>query len=413
MKRRLKLLDLTLIGIGLIIGAGVYALIGESALLAGRGLPISLVVAGIAAVFSALSLAELASAYPLDSSVYEYCKRAFNSDLVGFLCAWALVFSAVVLASTVALGFGDYLSRLIQVPQLAGALAIIIVLAVINILGVEVTAWTNALIAFLEVGGLILIIILGFMFGGELFGEPFEFTGMMQGAALAFFAFTGFEAIVLASEEVENPRRNVPLALLISVGVTTILYVLVGISILKLGTPEQIQIAPLAVVAEIAIGPIGAVIISLIAFLSLGNTILLSIFETSRMLYGMAEEKSLPRFVLDLNKFDVPQNAIMLAMGMAAIFTLGGIIFTAEMANFLLLLVLSACNLAVIVLRYKEESKKGVFKIPGIFGFPITSLLGLLSCMALIVFIGQWQIITGVIILVVGFIIYYFKDRLK
>ncbi len=413
MKRRLKLLDITLIGIGLIIGAGIYALLGESALLAGTGLPISLILAGITAAFSALSLAELASRYPLNSSVYEYCKRAFNSDIIGFICAWSLAFSAVVLASTVALGFGDYMARMIQVPSLGVAISILVILTIINVLGIEVTAWTNALISILEMAGLVIIIALGFFFGGNLKGNPGDFSGIMQGAALAFFAFTGFEAIVLASEEVENPRKNIPRALLISLGVCTLLYVLVGWSVLRIATPEQIKTAPLAVVAEKVTGPLGGIIISIIAFLALGNTILLSIFEISRMLYGMAEEKALPRFVLLLNRFDVPQNAIIIAMALSVIFTLGGIIFTAEMANFLLLVVLALCNLSLIILRYKEPERKGEFITPGIFGFPVTSLLGFFFCLALISFIGQFQIIIGILVLGAGFITYLLKGLLK
>lgn len=413
MRRKLKLLDLTLIGIGLIIGAGVYALIGESALLAGKGLPWSLVVAGLAAACSALSLAELASIYPLDASVYEYCKRAFGSEMIGFLCAWALIFSAITLASTVSIGFGQYLNRVTQLPAVSGAIAVLLLVVVINGFGVELTSFTNALIVVLETLGLLIIIYIGLTYTGELKGAEMGLSGIMAGAALAFFAYTGFEAIITAAEETENPRSTIPKAIILSLGVCTVLYILVGIAVLKVGTPEQLRSAPLAVVAEIVSGPVVASIISLIAFLSLSNTVLLSIYEGSRLIYGMAEEKVLPRLFKNMNKYEVPQNAILVVGLFSIILSFTGIVFAAEVTNFLLLFVLLLCNIAVISLRQKSPHLGKGFKVPTWKGFPITAPLGIISCIALIIFIKPWEIAISLAIIAFGALVYYIRKLLK
>src|SRR3972149_9798419 len=231
LKRQLGLLEITLSGVGIILGAGIYALLGKATGLAGNAVWLSFAFAAFVAIFTGLSYAELSSMFPKASAEHQYTKSAFNKK-PAFIIGWLIIFSGIIGASTVALGFGGYFSALFKVPVLTSAFVLIVILSLLLFYGIKESAWFAIISTLIETAGLIIIIFIGLPYLGKVdyFEMPQGLAGVFEASALVFFAYTGFESIVKLSEETKDPEKTIPRGLMLSVLISVILYIMVAIS---------------------------------------------------------------------------------------------------------------------------------------------------------------------------------------
>ena len=224
LKRSLGLLEVTFSGMGVILGAGIYALIGEAAGLAGNAVWLSFVLAALVAVFTGLSYAELASLFPRASAEYEYIGQAFSRNWA-FIIGWLIISSGVISTAAVALGFAGYFRAISGMPLVSSALLLIALLALVNLRRSQAVCLVGHLFYLDRIPGLVIIILIGLPILGSVdyLEMPFGFSGIFQAAALIFFAFIGFEEMVKLSEETREPEKTIPRALILAVSASIIL----------------------------------------------------------------------------------------------------------------------------------------------------------------------------------------------
>lgn len=374
LKRSLGLTSLTLYGVGVTLGAGIYVLIGEAAGAAGSLTPLSFLIALFAALFTALSYAELAGRYPMSAGEAVYVQEAFQMPWLSQLVGAAVTFTGLFSAATVLQGFAGYAVSLFSGSQWMMIIIASLVLTGLALWGVKESVWAAAAVTVFEAGGLILIIILA---APDALSDPAPYVapsgaglGVMAGAAIAFFAFIGFEDIVNMSEETREPTRNVPRAILATMALAGFIYLAVAFVAVRAVPPETLAEVP-DPMAEIMrqTGHPGDSAISMIAVVAILNGALINSLMASRVLYGMAKKGLAPAFLGQVNKArQTPHFAVVLVsvvvLALALFFPLSGL---ARTTSFLTLCVFLLINLALIVLRHRH---KALFSVP-IFRAPV------------------------------------------
>ncbi len=416
LKRALGFWELTFTGIGIILGAGIYVLIGEAAGIAGNMVWLSFLIAAIVAGLSGLSYSELSSLFPKAGAEFVFTKKAFNKRLA-FVIGWLLLLSPIISAAAVSLGFAGYFNAFFSTPIIPTAIATLAVISFILFYGIKESVWFAVICAIIESIGLIAIIFLAVPFLGSVdyFELPvgFGMAGVMSAAALIFFAYIGFDEIVNMAEEVKDPTKNVPRATIAAIVFSTILYVLVAISAVSVMDWQVLgeSTAPLADIASQSfLGSNAFLVMGVIALFATINTILLILLAASRMTYGMARGKVLPSVLEKLHKVrQTPWVAILFLFIASSIFVLiGEIGIVANMTTVTILISFFVINCAAIVLRYKMPNAKRKFKIPLNIGkFPILPLLGAISCVVLVAQVELNIILFGFGVVVLGFLLSY------
>lgn len=383
-------------GTGLILGAGIYVLIGDAAGIAGNAMWISFALAAAIAAFTGLSYAELSSIFPKSAAEYVFVKNAFGSNLFAFVAGWLIIFVAIVSAATVAIGFAGYFASFVpQTDRVFAAIALVAVLSVVNFIGIRESTWTNTAFAIVEVVGLVIIIGTGLILGSPgntnyyempptVTSLPLAFGAIVGAAGLIFFAYFGFENLANIAEETKNARRTIPVALVISIAVTTIIYILVAVSAVALVGWEALSQsgAPLAVAAEKAFGSAGVIMLASIGLFATTNTVLMLLVAGSRIIFGMAAERALPFSLSTIHpRTRTPVRAVIATMFLAAAVVAassGRIDAVARVAVFGIFMVYAFVNLALIWLRYRKPDLERPFLSPGRIGrFPVLAGLGL------------------------------------
>lgn len=417
LKRELGLLEVTLSGVGIILGAGIYALIGKATALAGNAVWLSFAFSSLVAVFTGLSYAELSSMFPKASAEHEYTRNAFGRRLA-FIIGWLIIFSAIIGASTVALGFGGYFSSFFSIPPVISGLILIIALSFLLFYGIKESARFAVTATLIETAGLVLIILIGLPYLGEVdyFEMPLGIAGVFQASALVFFAYTGFESIVKLSEETKSPERTIPKSLLLAILISIILYILVAISAVsvmgweKLGTSG----APFADIASTALGSGAFTLLSVIALFATANTVLLMLLGASRIVYGMADSATLPGILARVHTSRrTPWAAILVSMLISILFLFSGdIVFVANVDNFTLFVTFFVINASVIFLRYMKPEMKRPFRVPLTIGrFPVLPLFGILFCIFML-FQLEWKVLLiGTALVVLGWLLSFVDMR--
>jgi APA family basic amino acid/polyamine antiporter len=414
LKRSLGVLECTLMGVGVMLGAGIYVLVGQAAILAGNSVRISFLVASVVAGFTGLSYAELSSFIPKAGGEYYYVNRAFG-HLVAFLVTWLLLIGIAVCAATVAIGFAGYLNAIIGTEEVWTASLLVVATAALLVYGIKQSARVAGFCTALELLGLGIIIAVGLPRVGTI--DYFETaadgqSGVFAAAALVFFAYIGFEEIVQLAEETRDAPKNIPRALLLSIVITTVLYVVVAlcaISVLgwqKLGVSKS----PLADVAAVALGHKAFFVLSIIALFSTANTVLILLMSAARLLYGMAEDGSLPRELAKIHQSrhsPYVATLVVATVSIVMIVTLRNITIVAGVTNFSLLFTFVIINAAVMVLRYREPNADRPFKVPISLGrLPVIPVLGVLVSLFMLLFVGWTATLVGTALTVVGLILY-------
>ncbi len=421
LKRRISLFALTAYGVGNVLGAGIYALIGDVVGITGNFSWLAFLVAAIMGAFTGLSYAELGAMYPKSAAEFVYTEEAFKIRILSFILGWIIIFSGILSTATVALGFGGYISDLLgfdmMIIKIVFAIGLILELSIINFIGIRTSTWTNILFTLIEASGLIFIIIIGIPKLGSGNINYFELPTtsilpIFSAVALIFFAYIGFEDIANVAEEVKNPHKNLPKAIIYSIIITTVLYCLTALSVVSIADYNIIadSEAPLNYVAKVAIGPIGGIIMSLIALFATANTVLIMLIVTSRMMYGMARDKALPESLSKISStFRTPAISVLLTMIFAIIpVFFGDIEIVAKATVFGVLITFFLVNISLIALRRSQPDFERPFKLkPSISWVPIIALLGAIVCFALL-FTFDWLIILiQLIIIACGIVVFY------
>ncbi|MFA4855145.1 MAG: amino acid permease [archaeon] len=427
LSRTLSMAEVVLYGLGVIFGAGIYALVGEAAGITGNMVWLSFIIAAMVASFTALSYCELSSIFPKTAAEYNYVKHTFNSDMLGFMMGWLSIFAAMLAIAAVSLGFAGYFAALFGTPIQLTAISLIALLSVVNLLGIKESARLNAVLTAVSVLGLLIIIAIGLPFFGSVDyfatavpGEPIStaFNGVVVAAALIFFAFIGFEDIANISEETVNARHAIPKAIIIALSIATVIYILVSISVVSIVPWQELAAskAPISLVAGTVLGPAAETIFSFIALFATSSTVLILLIAVSRLLYGMSEGHTLPLVISRIHrKTKTPFVAIAISSVLAMFFVLAGELkHVAFITNFTVFAMFFMVNLSVIMLRFTKPKQERPFRIPGSIGsIPIIPLFGAISCIFMISRVDLTAAIFGIIALSLSIPAYFLLTKLR
>ncbi len=391
LKRTLGLAECVFFGVGSILGAGIYTLIGTVAGLAGNFIWLAFLIASVAALFTAFSYAELSAAMPKSGGEYVYAKKAFG-EKTGFFLGIIISLNGIVSGATISIGFAGYFGALTGIGLMPSALGIIVLVFLVNAWGIKQSSTFNIVFTIIEAVGLLFVIYIAVpSIGNVNYFElpPAGVDGILIASVIAFFAYMGFEDIVKLAEETKNPEKTIPRALFISSAIVIVMYALVTLSVVSLipcGQLAESQ-SPLADIANTRFGNTGIIFISIIALFATTNTILSEMIGSSRVLFGMAKEtKHLKIFSTVSPKRKTPVAALIMILVIMCSFALIGDIETiARITTLFIFVTFFVVNLSVIVLRVKDKEMKRPYRIPlNIKNIPIFSVLGILMTLVLV-----------------------------
>ncbi|MFO7853886.1 MAG: APC family permease [Paracoccaceae bacterium] len=373
LRRGVGLALLTLYGVGVMVGAGIFVLVGETAGLSGRWAPLAFLIAALVAAPTAASYAELAARIPEAGGEAAYLRDAFGLPWLPQLAAVMICGGAVISASAVLQGSVGYMRGFIDLP--ADTLIVItgLLLGLVALSGVVESLRLLAAFTVLGIGGLL------FVAAGGLFGTPaeaaapaaeaaFPVAGLAAATLLAFFAFIGFEDMVNMAEETRDPGRTVPRALGLALAITAGLYALVVFAALRAVPAEALAASerPLALVVERSLGR-GGVAFAVVAVFSTLNGVLAQILMASRLLYGAARDVPALAFLATVNeRFRTPGRTTVLATAVVIGVSLAvPLLELAATSATILLMAFCGMNLALIVLKRRRPPPAGAFSVPG------------------------------------------------
>ncbi len=378
--------------LGDVLGAGIYALVGQIAAESGGAVWLPLLVALGLALLTAGSYAELVTKHPRAGGAAVFARRAYRWPVVAFLVGYCMAAAGAVSVAGLALAFsGDYLGALVDVPAKPAALVFLLVIGLLNARGIKESLGANLVMTVIEVSGLALVVGLGALVVARGDGDPGRVLELRDGvsapsavlgaALLAYYAFVGFETSANVAEETKDVRRNYPRALFGGLLVAGVAYVLVGLAV-SAAVPTEVlsrSSGPLLEVVRAADSGLPEALFSLIALVAVANGALLTLVMASRLLYGMARDGLLPpvlgRVLPGRRTPGVAIAVATVAAGLLAVTgTLAGLAATVVL---LLLVVFASTNLAVLVLR-REQVTDDHFRV-----WTPVPVLGLLSCVLL------------------------------
>ena len=452
LRRTLGPANLVALGVGAIIGAGLFSITGLAAANnAGPAITISFVVAALGCAFAGLCYAEFASMIPIAGSAYTY-SYATMGEFIAWIIGWDLVLEYALGAATVAISWSGYLIKFLEYYDLhipleltlspfqtvtltdgslvtgimnLPAVFIIVVVSLILIKGTQESALANAIIVALKVGVVLVFVILGWSYikpenyvpyipdNRGTFGE-FGFSGIIRAAAIVFFAYIGFDAVSTAAQESKNPKKDMPIGILGSLVVCTILYILFAHVMLGLANYKEFAgkdgIAPVAV--AIAHTPYvflqQAVILAILAGYS--SVILVMLLGQSRVFYSMSQDGLLPKLFSDIHpKFKTPYKSnllFMLFVSLFAAFVPASVV--GEMVSIGTLFAFVLVCIGIWVLRVKQPNAPRTFKVPMV---PLIPILGVFTCMFMMVFLPLDTWIRLFVWMAIGVVIYFLYSR--
>ncbi len=394
--RSLGLGLITLYGLGNILGAGIYVLIGEVIGVAGMGTPLAFLVAAVIAALTAFSYGELAARFPVSAGEAVYVQKAFGQRWLSVAVGTLIAFAGMVSAATLSRGFSGYFRVLMNVPDALLIVCLVTTLGFIAAWGIKSSARIAAMLTLIEAGGLVMIVVVA---GDALGSTPeivprmlptsgeFAFPGLVLGALLAFFAFIGFEDMINVAEEVKRPERNLPLGILIALCVSTAIYMLVVLAALTSMPVDALagSEAPLALLYEHATGE-SPIVISSIGLVAVINGALVQIIMAARIFYGMSMNGWLPRTLGVVHpRTRTPVRATIVVCGIVTTLALWiPLVHLASATSVLVLAVFGLVNLALVALKRRQSAAVGVIPCP--MWIPVTGAFasfGLLAAQVL------------------------------
>jgi APA family basic amino acid/polyamine antiporter len=437
--RSIGALDLTALGIGAIIGTGIFVIIGEAIAESGPAIVISFVLAGVTCVFSALAYAELASTLPVSGSAYTYA-YATMGEVFAWIIGWDLILEYGVSVAAVAVGWGAYfvelldslfgvtLSESITLPPGEGgdvnvpALLLVLAVASVLIAGIRQSARSNTVMVIIKLLVLVFFILVAFTaFDGDHFSDfaPNGFSGIESAAALIFFAYIGFDAVSTGSEETRQPQRDLPIAIVGSLLIATLLYILVSVAAVGALPADQLagQDAPLAVALSEGAGiGWGADIVTFGALVAITSVVLTILYGQTRVAFAMCRDGLMPeRLAVVWERTRTPVALTLLfAVPVALLAAFVPLTEIAELVNIGTLFAFFVVNIAVIVLRRTKPDMRRGFRVPLV---PVVPLIGAALCVYLMSKLPAETWLRFVVWLALGAVLYvvygYRNSRLR
>jgi amino acid transporter len=395
LRRTIGPAQMALYGLGSMLGAGIYGLIGKAAGIAGNAVWLAFIVALTAALLTALSYASLGSRYPRAAGAAYVTERAYGFPLLSFMVGLALICSGLTSIATQCQVFAANIAMLFgidSVPLSWLALGFLLILTGIVFRGIRESMWVNVLCTLIEAGGLILVIATGLAHWGTVnyFETPAALGSdpavllVMQGAVLAFFAFIGFEDMINVAEETRDPERTIPIGLILAMAGAAILYIGVAITAVSVVPWQQLAEVPgpITEVMARAAPAISSVVFTAVTLFAVANTALVNYVTASRLIYGMARQGLLPPALGNVHAGRrTPHIAVAALFAvLAPLALLGTITELAAATVLLLLLVFTVVNGALFILQGRKGEKKGRFEIPR-----FVPAIGACICLVLIV----------------------------
>jgi len=399
LKRSLSLPLITLYGLGTTIGAGIYVLVGKVAGQAGLFTPVSFLLAGGVAALTGLTFAELCARYPRSAGEALYVREGLGSPSLALLAGLLMVLAGTFASGTIALGAAGYAAAFLPLPKVLLVTLVVLALGGLAAIGIVESVVAASLFTLLEILGLLLIVWVGVGATPDLLGRlpetlpPFAlgpWTGIFAGGLLAFFAFIGFEDMVNVAEEVRDVTRVLPLAIVLTLLVTGLVYIAVATVAVLVVDPAELAVseAPLLLIYQRSGGQVPA-LVTMISIVATLNGALIQMIMGSRILYGLADQGALPAPLARVNRRTrTPLLATALVVGTTLVFALLFPIETlARGTSAMTLFVFSLVNLALVRLKQRGPAPAGILSMPpavpvlgflGSAGFLVLELLQLL-----------------------------------
>jgi len=435
LKRSMSLLQLTFFSVGATLGTGIFVVLGEAVPLAGPAVVLSFVLAAVTALFSALSYAELAGTIPVSGSSYSYAYATLG-ELVAWICGWCLLLEYAVSVSAVAVGWGSYLNAFFDsafgftVPEaisnppgeggLVNVPAVVVVLFATLLLlrGTSESATANTVMVFLKIAVLLFfcaIAFTAFRSGNLSPFVPMGWAGISAAGGKVFFSYIGFDAASTAGEEAKNPRRDLPLAIILSLVIVTVIYVLVGLAAVAAMHWQRFELsgaeASLAQVLDVATGRSWpSMILALGAVIAIASVVLTVMYGQTRILFAMSRDGLVPDVFQKVSPSRrVPvANTVIVAVFigiLAAVIPLGRLVDATSIGT---LFAFALVSVGVIVLRRTRPELPRSFRTPL---FPVTPLLGVGFCVYLMVGLGGVTWVVFALWCTVGLAAYFLYGR--
>ncbi|MET9422935.1 amino acid permease [Streptomyces sp. NPDC006540] len=433
LRRTMGLFQLVCFGVGAIVGTGIFVGLSDSVSQAGPAVVVSFVLAAITCVFTAFSFAELGSAIPVSGSSYSFAYATLG-ERTAFLVGWCLLLEYGVSASAVAVGWGQYLDELLHsltglaLPAaLAGppgdggvvnvpAVVVMVLAALLLARGVRESARATAVMAVVKIAILVLFCAIAFTAYTSDNLSPFSphhLAGVTSGASLAFFSYIGFDAITTAGEEVKNPRRNIPLAIMICIGVVTLLYCGVALAAIGAMSADDVADRPAAlslIVNDVTGSTVGGGVIAFGALIAIASVVLAVMYGQTRILLSMSRDGLVPRVFERVSpKTSTPVAGTWIV---AATFAVPAAVVPLDVVMNLTtigtLAVMAVVNVAVIALRRRYPDAETRFRVPF---HPVTPVLGFACCLYLMWGTGRATWLQFSVFLLAGAVVYALYGR--
>ncbi|MER6683183.1 amino acid permease [Streptomyces olivaceoviridis] len=402
LRRSLGLWQLTMISIGATLGTGIFVVLGDAVPKAGPAVTLAFVIAGLTALFSALSYAELAGSIPVAGSSYSYA-YATMGELVAWVCGWCLVLEYGVSVAAVAVGWGEYLNELLDgtigvtipaalssAPGEGGvinlpALVVVLLAMVLLLGGARESARANTIMVCVKIAALVLfcaIGVMGFKSGNYADFMPLGITGVSAAGATLFFSYIGFDAASTAGEEAKDPKRDLPRAIMLSLIIVTALYVLVAAVAVGAWNWKKFdgsEAALAGIMNDVSGQTFWGTLLALGAVISIASVVLTVLYGQTRILFAMARDGLVPKALGRIHpKTGAPRlNTVIVSLfcgALAALIPLGKLVDATSIGT---LFAFGLVNMAVIVLRVRRPELERAFRVP--FG-PVLPVLGFLFC---------------------------------
>ncbi len=376
LRRALSLPMMTLYGVGTTIGAGIYVLVGKVAGAAGLLAPLSFVLAAVLAAFSALSFAELSSRFPRSAGEAIYVTEGLRARRLGTIVGLLVVLSGIVSSATISIGAAGYVNTLVTVPNAFVIAGTVFLLGAIAVWGIREAVTVAAVLTLFEIAGLLFVVWVGrdaFATIPETLSVQLPaidvtvLVGVASGIVLAFFAFIGFEDMVNVAEEVRDVRRTLPRAIILTLVITTLIYLVVALVATFSLPVEQVAAseAPLALIYTTATGR-PPVFISLVGLVAVVNGALIQIIMGSRVLYGLAQQGEFFSVFAVVNRYTrTPIAATVVVSGTVLVFALAFPLENlARLTSLVVLTVFTLANLALVVLKLRQPAPTEAITFP-------------------------------------------------
>ncbi|MHC0433200.1 amino acid permease [Streptomyces sp. O3] len=423
LRRSLTMWQLTMISIGATLGTGIFVVLGEATPLAGPAVAISFVIAGLTALFSALSYAELAGSVPVSGSSYSY-SYATMGELIAWVCGWCLILEYGVSVAAVAVGWGEYLNELLDgtigvtIPETVSAplgeggfinlpALVVVLLAMVFLMGgAKESARVNTIMVVIKIATLVLFCAIGFLGikGGNYTPlAPLGVTGISAAAATLFFSYIGFDAASTAGEEAKNPKRDLPRAIMLSLVIVTALYclvALVAVGAMPWEDFEGTEAALAQIMKDVTGHSFWGVVLAAGAVIAIASVVFAVLYGQTRILFAMSRDGLVPRVFAKVDeRTGTPRaNVVIVALFcgvLAATIPLGELANATSIGT---LFAFALVNVAVVILRRQRPDMPRTFKVAL---FPLTPVLGFGFCAWMMfslplvtwVWFGGWMIV--------------------